>query len=136
MQPEASERLPGKPLGLRDFVLMVREDEIHRAGVDVQRLDPNPADFLKRHGGTLQMPARPAPAKGRVPGRAYLLVHVHRELPEGEVAGILLRVFVARHPGPGLELAPLHLRQAPVGGEPADGEVDAVLAPICQPLFQ
>ncbi len=63
--------LPGVRAALGDLVLMMREDQVHAAGVDVEHVGaPTSADQLERHGRALEVPAGPAPAEGRVPGRA------------------------------------------------------------------
>src|SRR6185369_10418655 len=49
VQPEVDERLAGRRLGLRDLVLVVREDEILSAAVQVERL----AEILHGHGRAL-----------------------------------------------------------------------------------
>ena len=81
--------LPGRRLALRDLVLVVREDDVHAAAVDVEGL----AQVLHAHRRALDVPARPARAPGRVPRRLARL----GALPEDEVAHVLLAVLVAGH---------------------------------------
>src|SRR3546814_3545820 len=50
---------------LRDLVLVVREDEIEAAAVDVEDL----AQVFQRHRGAFDVPARAAAAPGALPAR-------------------------------------------------------------------
>ena len=52
-----------RALGLRDFVLVVRELEILAAAVDVEVI----AEQLRAHGRTFDVPARPTRTPGRLP---------------------------------------------------------------------
>ncbi len=56
MQPRPHERLPGRRLALGDLVLVVREDQVDAAGVDVERR----AEVGHAHRRALDVPARPA----------------------------------------------------------------------------
>lgn len=67
---------------LRDLVLVMREDEIETAGVDVEGL----AQELAAHGRALDVPARPAATPRARPARLLR----RRGLPQHEVGGILL----------------------------------------------
>ena len=79
----ANERdLAGEGLGLRDLVLVVGEDEIFAAAVDVDLL----AEVLDGHRGALDVPAGAALAPRAVPGGLAGL----GALPEREVDGALL----------------------------------------------
>ena len=73
-------------LGLSDFVLVVREDEILAAGVQVKTF----AQLLHRHDRTFDVPAWAARANARIP-RGFA---GFRSFPEGEIAGTVLVVFV------------------------------------------
>ncbi len=64
-------------LALGELVRVVRELEVHPPGVDVDR----EVHHRGGHRGALDVPAGPAGAPGRVPGRLVLL----RLLPQGEV---------------------------------------------------
>ena len=57
---------PGRCLGLGDLVLVVREDEVDAAGVDVEAR----AQVAHAHRGALDVPAGPARPDGRVPAAA------------------------------------------------------------------
>src|SRR5262249_50308514 len=81
VHPDPGE-LASRRLRLRALVLVVRENEIQTAEVDLERW----TEELLRHRGTLDVPARPPATPWRVPpGVLALLVR----LPEREVAGIL-----------------------------------------------
>ena len=67
---------------LGDLVLVVREDEVEAAGVDVEDL----AEVALAHRRALDVPARTSPAPRRVPARLLGA----RLLPEHEVGGVLL----------------------------------------------
>src|SRR5437899_2400661 len=86
MQPIAGELLARRRAGLGNLVLVVREDEVLAAPVDVERV----AEVLHRHGGTFDVPARASGAPwtrprwftglGRLPQRkvhrvALALIH-------------------------------------------------------------
>src|SRR6478672_2085021 len=63
VHPEARERLPTvRAAALRDFILMVREDEVESAAVDVDGL----AKVALDHRRTFDVPARPSPAPRRI----------------------------------------------------------------------
>src|SRR5213075_100352 len=70
--------------GLRDLVLVVRELQVLAAAVDVERL----AEQRAAHRGALDVPAGPALAPGRWPGRLAGL----GALPQHEIERILLRL--------------------------------------------
>jgi hypothetical protein len=85
VHPVAGEGLAGVRLGLRDLVLVMREDQVVAAAVDVDLF----AQELHAHGRAFDVPARPALAPGALPARLARL----RSLPEGEVA--LLQLLLA-----------------------------------------
>ena len=82
VQPVRGERLAGVRLGLDELVLVVREDQVEPAAVDVEVA----AEVLHAHGRALDVPAGPARPPGAVPRRLARL----RALPQGEVAGMPL----------------------------------------------
>ena len=119
------ERLAARRLGLGDLVLVVGEDEVGAAAVDVEV----EAEDLLGHRRALDVPAGPAAAPRRVPGRVLALL---LRLPEREV----LRALLQR--GGVVALALLHLleravRQLPVVGEARDAEVDVALGRVGVP---
>src|SRR5438552_3529127 len=91
VHPVADDRMAERPLGLRDLVLVVREDVVDTARVKIEAL----AEVLRAHRRTLDVPAREARAPWRVPheGAPGLAL-----LPEREVGGVaLLRVDLDAH---------------------------------------
>src|SRR5674476_510404 len=103
MEPRPHERSAGGSLRLSDLILVVREDEVHAARVDVERL----AEVGHAHRRALQVPAGPSrPDRGLPAGLARL-----GGLPEDEVADIILRILVGGHPLPhphGVGIQPGH----------------------------
>ena len=63
MHPETRERLAGERFRLRNFVFMMRKNQVDAAGMDIERL----AQVLDGHHGALDVPAGPAGADGGVP---------------------------------------------------------------------
>jgi hypothetical protein len=102
--------------GLGYFVLVVREDQVRAAAVD---LEVHAQDRL-RHGRALDVPARPALAPGRLPERVLALL---ARLPEREVLRRLLELRRV------VALALLHVleravRELAVVRERSDAEID------------
>src|SRR4051812_31583157 len=91
VDPEARELLSRRAFALRDFVLMMRKDQIHAAGVNI---DGCRSEQPKRHRGALDVPAGTAGTDPGVPRRLAFL----RGFPEHEVARVLLLVFVRVDP--------------------------------------
>src|SRR5438128_6555868 len=118
VKPDSCELIPpGVGTALSDLVLMVREDQVHPTGVDVQYVRSQPAaDELQRHCRALDVPSGAAAAEGRVPGGTDRLVFGTGGLPQYEVAGIFLGVLVGTHPlaRASAELSAVELRQASV----------------------
>src|SRR5207253_7547137 len=63
VHPVADDLMAERPLGLRDLVLVVREDVVDNARVQIEAL----AEVLRAHRRTLDVPAREARAPWRVP---------------------------------------------------------------------
>src|SRR5206468_10196371 len=63
VRPDADERLPRRRLALRDLVLVVREDEVDAARVDVDRL----AEAAHGERRALEVPAGAAAPEARLP---------------------------------------------------------------------
>ena len=82
VRPQLRERMPERAR-LGDLVLVVREDEVEPAAVDLERR----AEQLLGHHRALDVPAGPAASPRRVPRR--VLARLVR-LPQREVARILL----------------------------------------------
>ena len=112
MHPDAREGFAARGLGLRDLVLVVREDQVAAAAVHVEVH----AEQLLRHRRALDVPAGPAIAPRRGPRAVLALL---ARLPEREV---LLALFQSAL------LALVHLleravRELAVAGEARDAEV-------------
>ncbi len=120
VEPRLHERLPRRGLRLRDLVLVVREDEVHAAGVEVDGL----AEVTHRQSGALEVPAWPSLAEPRLP--EDVAVRGVPGLPEREVLDVLLVVLVRRH-APAracLQVREVEVAELPVRRERRDLEVD------------
>ena len=83
MHPEACEHLAAVRAGaLRHFVLVVREEQVVAAGVDVDGF----AEMRLGHRRAFDVPTRPAHAPGRIPARQF----GWRGLPQNKVARVAL----------------------------------------------
>ena len=85
MAPESGKRPAGCRFRLGDLVLVVREDEVDAAAMDVEGL----AKEIQRHRGALQVPAGPAAPPRRVPRRARPFVFGFCRLPKSEILRVL-----------------------------------------------
>src|ERR1700736_5832921 len=103
MQPVAHERIAGRGLTLCDLILVVGEDQVDAAGMNVERLP----QVLHAHRGAFDVPAGPSRTERRLPG---LLLGFAR-LPEGEVPRIILSVFIDINPRAGFEAADIEVSQ-------------------------
>ena len=114
VHPDVSEGLAERGLGLGDFVLVVGEDEVKPAAVDVQRQ----GDVLLAHGRALDVPAGASLAPRAFPvGFAGL-----GAFPEGEVQRVFL--FVAGHDArAGTQVVGRAAGQLAVAGEGAHAEI-------------
>ena len=121
MHPDARELVPERRR-LRELVLVVREDEIEAAAVDLERV----AEGVLGHRRALDVPAGAAAAPRRVP--CGVLARLVR-LPEREVAGILLeRIRLLL-----LDLVGTLPREPAVAGVARDAEVDVAVYRIRMP---
>ncbi len=82
MNPVIHEGFPRCRLGLGHLVLVMGEDQVAAAGVDVYGL----AKEVEGHGAAFDMPAGPSLSPGALPGWFTLLPI----LPEDEVKGVAL----------------------------------------------
>ena len=89
MQPEPAERFAGGRFALGDFIFMVREDQVHAAGVDIQRL----TQVFHAQRRAFDMPARPARPPRAIPGRLIFL----RRLPQREVLHLFPLILIGIH---------------------------------------
>ena len=126
MHPVAGELAAVGALALGDLVLVVGEDEVLTAAVEVDGL----AQMGAAHGAALDVPARTAHAVGALPcGLAGLC-----GLPDGEVGGVFLQVVLhlaAQLAVAALEVVQLEVAQLAVLGVALDAEVDvAVLCDV------
>ena len=118
VHPELHERLAGGALGLGDLVLVVREEVVDAAGVDVERL----AEVLRAHRGALDVPAGAAGAPRGVP--LHVAVVLVPRLPQREVADVVLGVLVVGDADRGAHAGAVEVRELAVVGVLRDGEVD------------
>ena len=108
---------------LRKLVLVMREAQVASSTVDLEFV----AEELLRHGRALDVPARPAGAPRRFPGR--ILVGLLR-LPEGEVALIALQRALLL----GDHLLELRSRQPSVVRKARNLEVDVPVGDVREVL--
>src|ERR671924_896479 len=87
MDPEPSEWMARCSLTLGDLFFMMRKEEVDPATMKIERV----AQVLHRHRRTFKVPAWPAVSKGSGPAG---LPRIFRGLPQDEIAGLLLFVFV------------------------------------------
>src|SRR5262249_460831 len=118
VDPAAGERFPGRRLGLRDLALVVREDQVLAATVDVERR----AEIFHRHRRALDVPAGTPFAPRSGPRRLARL----GRLPEREVARIAL-ALVDLDTGPGEQLVEVLPGQTTVGRKSRDLEIDVTV---------
>ena len=123
MEPGRDERLPGRRLALGDLVLVVREDQVDAAGVDVERRP----EVGHAHRRAFDVPARPPRADGGLPRRLAGL----RALPQREVADVVLAVLVGLDPLPDPQALRIEAGQPTVGRPRGDPEEDrAIVGPV------
>src|SRR4051812_29164216 len=107
-------------LALRDLVLVVREDQVATAGVDVDLI----AERLAHHRRALDVPARATLAPGALPERLAGL----GSFPEGKVARVALARLELQALSRGDELAfGRPPRELAILGKAADFEVDVTV---------
>src|SRR5580765_4079257 len=87
-----SGRLQTSAFALRDLILVMREDEVFAAQMQIEA---GPEDF-HAHGAALDVPARPAFAPRARP--EYAAIFGHARFPEGKVGDGLFGILVALHP--------------------------------------
>ena len=114
-------------LALRDFVLVVGENQVNGPAVDVQLL----AQVLARHDTAFNVPARPSLAPGALPGGLPGL----GLLPQREVRDVFLLVLVGFHARAGDALVQLDAGEPAIALESGHGIVDAVFGLVGEPVF-
>ena len=123
MEPGPDEGLAGRRLALGDLVLVVREDQVDAAGVDVERR----SEVGHAHRRAFDVPARPARPDRGLPGRLAGL----GALPQREVADVVLAVLVGLDPLPHPEPLGIEAGQPAVRRPRRDPEEDrAVVGPV------
>ena len=128
VQPVLHERLARGPLALGDLVLVVGEDQVSPAAVEVEAV----AQVLHAHGGALEVPARPPRPEGGVPVRFPF----PPALPEDEVAGAVALVLVRVDARPVPHAGEVLLGQLAVLGETTDPEIDGAFALVGPALVE
>jgi hypothetical protein len=119
VHPDPGELVPARRARLRGLVLVVREDQVVAAAVDLER---RPERGLG-HGGALDVPAG-APLAPR--GGPPRVLHRLARLPQREVERVLLERR-ALEPLALVHLVDVAVRQLAVRRERADAEVDVAL---------
>src|SRR5713101_6473789 len=119
MYPVADDRVAERALGLRDLVLVVREDVVDAARVDVEAV----AEVLRAHRGTLDVPARETRSPRRVPDERAAGLAL---LPEREVRGLAL-MWIDLDAHATLQCLADVARELPVSGEELHRVVDRSL---------
>ncbi|MPM91663.1 hypothetical protein SDC9_138794 [bioreactor metagenome] len=126
MHPVAGIFMAGAALALRNFVFMMRENQVAAAAMDVDSL----AKMLADHGGALDVPAGAALAPRRLPEG----LTGFGGLPEREIKRVLL-VFRDVDAAAGFEILNRHVRKLAVLVKFAAAEIDAALRGIREALF-
>ena len=126
MHPVAGKGAAVGALALGDLVLVVGENQVLTAAVEVNGL----AQVGAAHGAALNVPARTAHAVGALPGRLTGLGC----FPDGKVRRVFFQVIVhlaAQLPVPALQIVQLQVAQFAVLGVALDAEIDiAVLGNV------
>ena len=115
MKPEVHERFSGQSFGLRDFVLVMRKDEVFAASVQIESV----SQFLHRHGRALNVPAGTSRPDRTLPERLPRL----GSLPKGEVASVVFFVFIHVNPRAIFHSGKVFFRKLAVGGKTCDAKV-------------
>ena len=130
MHPVADEGLVCCALALRYFVLVMREDEVHAAAMDVKSL----AEIFHAHGRAFDMPAWPARAQFRLPEILPFLGRLPpgwpRGFPQDEIAGFVLLVPIRIHTGSRLYPAEILLAQLSVLRKARNAEINRAVPAI------
>ena len=124
VQPVRGERLAAEALRLHQLVLVVGEDQVEAAAVDVEV----PAEELHAHRRALDVPPRPPRPPGALPRRLARL----GALPQREVARMMLQRR-GLDPGAGQQLLRVAVAELAVLGRLADVEVDVAARLVREP---
>jgi len=131
VQPVFYERPARAAFGLGDLVLVMREDVIHAATMDVETL----AEVFEAHGRTFDMPARAALAQFRLPKHGAIVFVPG--LPQREIARVRRFIFV-RIDAPARtrsQLLQVHVAQPAITRKRRKPEVYAPLVLVRVPLL-
>src|SRR5260221_3508391 len=129
MQPGADEWLTGGGLALGDLVLVMRKDEVHAAGMDVERR----AEVGHAHRRALDVPARAPGTDLRRPRRFARF----GPLPQREVSNVVLAVLVRFDAFPHPEAFRVEPGEATVCRPRGDPEEDrTILRPVGMAAFE
>ena len=116
VHPGADERLPCRCLRLRDLILMVGEDQVDRAGVNIDLL----TKVAHAHRRALQVPAGAARSDRSLP---RWLTRFCR-LPQDKVAHVILAVLIRHNALPDPHRLRIKPSQCAVGRPRGDTEED------------
>src|SRR5213593_169224 len=123
VDPETNEWAAGRSLTLGNLVFMMRKEEIDPAAMKIERL----AKVLHRHCRTFKMPARTAFAKRGWPAG---FPRILRCLPQDEIAGFLLFVFVRIDASAHLQFSLVESGKAAIGRKSRNAIVNRIPLPI------
>ena len=123
MEPEVRESFPGQRLRLRNFIFVMRKDQVFAASVQVKGV----AQLLHRHDRAFNVPSRTPASNGRLP---KCLARLGR-FPERKIPGIVFLVFIQINARPIFHARKIFLRELAVSRELRDGKVvGAVFAAV------
>src|SRR5215471_952239 len=105
VEPVAHELLSRHAFALRDLRLVMREDVVDPATVDIDLV----AEQRRGHGAALDVPARTARSPGRIP--FYVAVFFVPRFPQCEVTDVFLVIFVVLHATGRLQLREIEMRE-------------------------
>src|SRR5512132_214847 len=108
MQPVTDEFLSGHAFALCDFRLVMRENIIDAAAMDIDLI----AQQRRRHRAALDVPAGPAWSPWRSP--FYVAVFFIPRFPQREIPDVFLVVFVVLHASCRLQLREIEVRELAV----------------------
>jgi hypothetical protein len=98
MHPALHEKLARGRLGLGDLVLMMRENQIDTASMDIDW----GAEIFHGHHRALNMPAWPSFPEFGLP--VDISIGLSPTLPQGEIAYVFFLILVGIHPSAGTSL--------------------------------
>ncbi len=117
VNPEPGEGLSCDGLALSDLVLVVWEDVVDAAAMNIESF----SELFHRHRRTLDVPPRPACSEWRFPSRLFFML---RGFPENEVAGFFLLVFVNVDARAKLQFSFIEARQTAIARKPGNPIID------------